>query len=108
MQEVYYLQNVHIIDTRSKPQKRIYIREILDFGSFEYTSSKLSTQEKLEVITEFGLDSLTQVLDQYYKNKGGSPDYNAAGDAKFTWLFLRKETGQIDGDEFIRLLQAAD
>lgn len=104
----YYLQDVHVIDTESKPPKRIYIREILDFGSAEFTGSKLSAQEKLEIIDELGLDSLTQALDRCYKNKGGGPDYNAARDAKFTWLFLRKQTGQIDGDEFIRSLEASD
>ena len=70
--------------------------------------SKLSAQEKLEIIDEFGLDSLTQALDRCYKNKGGGPDYNAARDAKFTSLFLRKMTGQIDKDQFIRLLETSD
>lgn len=104
----YHLQDVHIIDTESKPLKRIYIREILDLGSAEFTRSKLSAQEKLEIIAELGLDSLTQALDQCYKNKGGGPDYDAARDAKFTWLFLRKSIGQIDGDEFIKSLQISD
>ena len=104
----YHLQDVHIIDTKSKPPKRIYIREILNSGSAEFTRSKLSAQEKLEIIDELGLDSLTQALDQSYKNKGGGPDYNAARDAKFTSLFLRKITGQIDKDQFIRLLEASD
>jgi hypothetical protein len=99
---------VHIIDTESKPPKRIYIREILDFGSSEFTRSQLSKQEKLEVIAELGLDSLTQALDRCYKNKGGGPDYNAARDAKFTSLFLRKMTGQIDRNEFISSLKASD
>jgi hypothetical protein len=104
----YHLQDVHIIDTKSKPPKRIYIREILDLGSAEFTSSKLSAQEKLEIIDELGLDSLTQTLDRCYKNKGGDPDYNAARDAKFTSLFLRKITGQIDRDEFVRSLKISD
>jgi len=104
----YHLQDVHIIDTESKPPKRIHIREILDLGSAEFTGSKLSAQEKLEIIDELGLDSLTQALDRCYKNKGGGPDYNAARDAKFTSLFLRKITGQIDNDEFVRSLKISD
>lgn len=104
----YHLQDVHIIDKESKPPKRIYIREILDFGSAEFTRSQLSAQEKLEIIDELGLDSLTQALDRCYKNKGGDPDYNAARDAKFTPLFLRKITGQIDRDEFVRSLKISD
>jgi hypothetical protein len=104
----YHIEDVHIVDKESKPPHRIYIREILDFGSAEFTHSKLSAQEKLEIIAELGLDSLTQVLDRCYKNKGGGSDYNAARDAKFTSLFLRKMTGQMNNDEFIRLLQASD
>jgi len=104
----YHIEDVHIIDTESKPSKQIYIREILDFGSSEFTRSQLSKQEKLEVIDELGLDSLTQALDRCYKKKGGGPDYNAARDAKFTSLFLRKMAGQIDRDEFISSLKAFD
>lgn len=104
----YHVQDVHIIDMESKPPKRIHIREILDLGSAEFTGSKLSAQEKLEIIDELGLDSLTQALDRCYKNKGGGPDYNAARDAKFTSLFLRKITGQIDRDEFVRSLKISD
>jgi hypothetical protein len=104
----YRIQDVYIIDKGGKPPKRIHIREILDLGSAEFTGSKLSAQQKLEIIAELGLDSLTQALDRCYKNKGGGPDYNAARDAKFTSLFLRKKTGQIDGDEFIRSLEASD
>ena len=104
----YRIHEVHIIDTESKQPNRIYIREILDFGSAEFTRSQLSAQEKLEIIAELGLDSLTQALDRCYKNKGGGPDYNAARDAKFTSLFLRKMTGQMDKDEFISSLQTSD
>jgi superfamily II DNA or RNA helicase len=104
----YHIEDVHIIDTESKPPKRINIREILDFGSAEFNQSQLSKQEKLEVIADLGLDSLTQALDRCYKNKGGGLDYNAARDAKFTSLFLRKMTGQIDRDEFISSLKASD
>ncbi len=104
----YHLQDVHIIGAESKPPKRIYIREILDLGSAEFTGSKLSALEKLEIIDELGLDSLTQALDRCYKNKGGGPGYNAARDAKITSLLLRKTIGQIDKDQFIRLLEASD
>ncbi len=104
----YRIYDVYIIYTESKPPKRIHIREILDFGSAEFTRSQLSAQQKLEIIAELGLDSLTQVLDRCYKNKGGGPDYNAARDAKFTSLFLRKMTGQMDRDEFISSLQISD
>ncbi|MBE2295174.1 MAG: DEAD/DEAH box helicase family protein [Phycisphaerales bacterium] len=94
----YHIQDVHILDTESKPPKRIYIRELLDFGSAEFTCSKLSVQEKLEIIAELGLCSLTQVLDRCYKNKGGGLDYNAARDAEFTSLFLRKMAGRMSND----------
>ncbi len=104
----YHIDDVHIIDKESEPLKRIHIREIMDLGSHEFSSSQLSAQQKLEIIAALGLDSLTQALDRCYKSKGGGPDYNAARDAKFTSLLLHKMTGQIESDEFIRLLETPD
>ena len=42
----YHLQDVHIIDAESKPPKRIYIREILDFGSAEFTRQQTQRARK--------------------------------------------------------------
>ena len=66
----YEIQDLHIFDTKNG--KSIYIREILDFGSHEFNSSDLTAEKRLDIIANVGLNSLTNVLTEYYKIRGYS------------------------------------
>ena len=83
----YRVEGFHIIDS-STPSKKFYIREILDSGSAEYSSSKLTDQQKLEIISKLGLEPLTAVLGACYRscNKG----YDANDTAQLAFLLLNK------------------
>ncbi len=67
-----------------------YIREILDWPSHEFCRSKLSPQEKLQLIEHFGADRMTEVLAECFAYAGKS--YNAAQTARDTIEHLRQAT----------------
>lgn len=79
----YAIEGTMILDTESDPIPKIYIRELLDSGCSEYESSKLSDQQKLDIINALGLEILTQVLAKCFLQKGAG--YNAADEARFAW-----------------------
>ena len=83
----YRIDGFHIVDS-STPPRKFYIREILDSGSAEYSSSKLTPQQKLEIISELGLKSLTAVLEACYRSSNKT--YNATDDAQLAFLILNK------------------
>ena len=78
-----------IVDAENDPIPQIYIRELLDLPSYEFQNSKLSEKQKLNVIETVGLEVLTNVLHECYQNSGAT--YNAANEAQFAWLAMRKE-----------------
>lgn len=65
----YHIEGFYVIDSK-RPQTRIYIRDVIDVGSHEYSSSKLSAQEKLDIISGLGVVVLTEVLDACYRSSG--------------------------------------
>lgn len=87
----YLINDLMIVDEEANPVKSIYIREILDYASYEFKQSKLSKQQKIDIIDALGLDTLTNVLHECFKNKGSS--YNATNEAQFTYAIL---SGKID------------
>ncbi len=85
----FTIQDFIIIDAESDPIPKIHIRELLDYPSYEFQSSKLSERQKLDVIETIGLEILTNVLHEYFQYKRAT--YNAVHEAQFTWLMMRKE-----------------
>ncbi len=58
----YYIDDITIIDKNEDPVKSIYINEILDSSSAEFQFSKLSAEQKVNIIDDLGLESLIDVL----------------------------------------------
>ena len=85
----YMIQGRHVIDTEKviKSGNPIYIREILDSGSGEYSSSAISNKDRLDIVGNLGLEKLTLVLDECYKSKEGC-NYNASNDAIRSMCFI--------------------
>ncbi|MDH2918559.1 MAG: hypothetical protein PXX73_05130 [Sideroxydans sp.] len=82
----FSIDDLMIVDTECNPVHRMYIRELLDSASSEYQRSKLNRQQKVDIINELGIDTLTEVLAECFLRKGAS--YNAAQEARFTWAIL--------------------
>lgn len=84
----YRIDGFHIIDSEGTPVEKIYIREILDPVSDEFSRSKLTPQQKLKIISELGLEPLTSVLVACYRSS--NKDYNATDEAQMAFLILNK------------------
>lgn len=84
----YRIDGFHIIDSEGTPVEKIYIREILDSAAAEFKQSKLTSQQKLEILSELGIEPLTSVLDACYRSNNKS--YSAADEAQMAFLFLSK------------------
>lgn len=75
----YRIDQWHIVDSGCQPPKKYYIREIIDVGSHEHTSSTLNSQQRRGIIAELGIDQMTDILDSCFKGTGKDPaEYNAA------------------------------
>lgn len=79
----FSIDGVMICDADSDPIPSVYIRELLDSECNEYENSKLNNQQKLHIINELGLETLTHVLAECYRSK--SANYNAEEQARFVW-----------------------
>lgn len=86
----FSIYGLMICDADSDPIPSVHIRELLDSECSEYKNSKLNNQQKLHIINELGLKTLTQVLTECYRNKGAN--YNAEDEAKFAWNKLNGKT----------------
>lgn len=84
----YKIDRFHIVDMDNPQAKSIYIRELLDVGSHEYQTSKLTPSEKLNIITELGKKQLTKVLSSCYKSN--NKPYNASDDVELALILLTK------------------
>lgn len=84
----FSIEDFMVIDANSDPVEKVYIREILDYPSSEFRSSKLSAQNKIEIINALGLETLTMVLEKCFQQNGKA--YNAEKEAQFTWMMLSK------------------
>ena len=88
-EKCYCIEKFHVLDLKCQPQIKYYIREILDVGSHEYTSSKLNSQQRREIIAEFGIEKLTAILDACFNDTGKNPaEYNAEESAALAVLLL--------------------
>jgi len=88
----FSIEHWHVVDSESTPPKKYYIREILDSGSHEHTSSKLDSHQRRSMISELGLDTLTAVLDDCFRGTGKELlEYNAKKCAELEMFFLNKE-----------------
>lgn len=88
----YKIQDCHIIDTQKEINagKPIYIRDILDSGSHEFNSSKISAKDRLDIVGQLGLETLITVLEECFKN--GNKNYNASHEALFALSNLLNAT----------------
>ncbi|MDO9213545.1 MAG: hypothetical protein Q7U23_06895 [Methylococcales bacterium] len=88
----YKIQDNHIIDTKKEINagKPIYIRDILDSGSNEFSSSKISAKDRLDIVGQMGLKTLIPVLEECFKN--GNKNYNASHEALFALSRLLNNT----------------
>lgn len=95
----FSIDDLMILDAECNPVQKVYIRELLDSSSSEYQRSKLSRQQKIDIINALGLEALTKVLAECFRRKGAS--YNAEDEARFAWQMLsgKKCFGDDDGEE---------
>lgn len=84
----YSISGLKIIDAEADPVSEIYIREILDMPSAEFRKSWLNERQRMDIIQALGLEALTKVLDECYRQ--GGKNYDAAQEAEFTVLMLNK------------------
>lgn len=82
----YAIEDFYILDLTTQPVSRYYIRELLDYGCYEFESSKLNPEQKLKIINTLGLDVLTEVLAEYYRYTGKIS--NAKDAARYAWHHL--------------------
>lgn len=67
--ERYQIEDWHIVDTHQIYPK-IYIRELLELGCAEFTLSKMTATQRLQVIKEVGTERLFAVLREVFIEKG--------------------------------------
>lgn len=70
----YSIHGEMVRDTEGSPVSEIDIRELLDGGSAQFAFSKLSAQQKLDVIQAFGKGDLSEVLGECYRQHGRTAD----------------------------------
>ena len=88
----YEIEDWHILDGQSgNKSKKFYIREILDWGCSECQHSSLSIRQRYEIISEFGLDTLTAVLKDCFARF--NKPYDAEQVAAITYIIYCKELG---------------
>lgn len=83
------IENFHI---HTADGESYYIREILDLGSDEYRTSKLTSEHRYRIIQALGLDQLTYVLGQAFR--ANNKPYSAERTAKLTYIILTQELGR--------------
>ncbi len=76
----YRIEGFHVI--AGDLEKPIYIREFLDFCSYEFSYCVVAAEKRLEIIAELGLESLTATLAECYTMKKHDP-ICASRDAMF-------------------------
>lgn len=84
----FSINGLMVVDAESNPVPQINIRELLDMPSAEFTRSKLSVRQKMDVIQALGVDVLTKVLDECFRQN--AKGYDAVQEAKCTMLVLSK------------------
>ena len=88
----YEITDWHVIDNQAEDHAEgFYIREILDWACTEYKSSRLSNQQRYDMISELGLDVLTRVLIDCFTTN--NKPYDAEKEAAITYLLLCRELG---------------
>lgn len=95
----YKVTDYNVIDAQKEVNngREVYIRAILDSACNEYQHSIISEQERLDIITQLGLDNLTALLAEYYKVN--NKQYNARQVAHFTAFLLTKDSQFLDATE---------
>ena len=95
----YKVTDFNVIDTQKEVNngREVYIREILDSACAEYQRSILSEQERLDIITQLGLDNLTALLAECFRVN--NKKYNARQVAYFTAFLLTKDSQFLDATE---------
>lgn len=68
----YRIEGLHVV--AGDLEEPVYIRDLLDVGSCEFSSCAMSGEKRLEIISELGLESLTATLAECFLMKGYDPD----------------------------------
>lgn len=68
----YRIEELHVI--AGDLEEPIYIRELLDSASSEFSGCAVAGEKRLEIISELGLESLTATLADCFVMKGYHPD----------------------------------
>jgi len=78
----YETNELYVTDTNKviNDGRPIYIREILDSSSTEFQNSKVSKEDRLNIIGSLGLKVLKPMLDECFKHKEG---YSASNEMVF-------------------------
>ncbi|MEQ1603063.1 MAG: DUF262 domain-containing protein [Methylococcaceae bacterium] len=100
----YSINDLKVLDKNENPIKEIYIREILDSSSAEFKFSKLSAQQKIDIIDAVGLDILTDVLREYFKSKG--ENCIASVEAHSAYDKLCRDTGRSSNIGLVAQLES--
>lgn len=92
----YFIHGSKIIDVERSPLPEIEVRELLDLRSQEFLESKLTVQQKIDVIHAVGFPVLKAELVKCYRQKGlggwieQEAGYNANWVADMALLLLQK------------------
>ena len=68
----YRIEGFHVI--AGGLEEPIYIRELLDVASSEFSGCAVAGDKRLEIISELGLESLIVTLAECFVMKGYNPD----------------------------------
>ncbi|EGV15934.1 hypothetical protein ThimaDRAFT_4767 [Thiocapsa marina 5811] len=68
----YRIEGLHVV--AGDLEEPVYIRDLLDVGSCEFSSCAMSGEKRLEIISELDLESLTATLEECFLMKGYDPD----------------------------------
>lgn len=86
----YFIKDWYIFKLDSSDNSTgVYIREIIDSGCHEYATSKISDEERYDIISDLTLDLLINVLGDCYSNN--NKPYNAESEALFTYKMLERK-----------------
>ena len=91
--ERYQIEGRHIVDTHHIYPK-IYIRELLELGCAEFTLSKMTATQRLQVIKEVGTERLFAVMREVFIEKGRVFN-DSDGQLGIDYLKLRAEKEKI-------------
>jgi hypothetical protein len=89
----YRIEGLHVV--AGELEEPVYIRDLLDVGSCEFSSCEISGEKRLEIISELDLESLTATLAECFLMKGYDPDRAAFKTMLALQSLLRRSSQSI-------------